>query len=138
VTFVKSHEKKARALAIGDGANDVNMIQTANVGIGIFGKEGNQAACFSDYAVPMFKDLRRLMFWHGRQFGQNFVIYTKLYIYKSCCFSICLFYFNLQNGFSGIQFYDDLFYALFKVAITVVAVYFFMLYDQTISFKYTG
>src|SRR3569833_346158 len=41
VQFVKKHEKKSVSLSIGDGANDVNMIQTANVGVGIFGKEGN-------------------------------------------------------------------------------------------------
>ena len=39
-------------LAIGDGSNDVNMIQQAHIGVGIYGKEGNQAACFADYAVP--------------------------------------------------------------------------------------
>jgi P-type E1-E2 ATPase len=39
-------------MAIGDGANDVNMIQTAHIGIGIQGKEGNQAASFADYAIP--------------------------------------------------------------------------------------
>lgn len=38
-------------LAIGDGANDVNMIQRAHVGIGIFGMEGYQAAGNSDYAI---------------------------------------------------------------------------------------
>ena len=53
-------------LAIGDGANDVNMIQSADIGFGLMGKEGNQAAAFADYAVPRFKDLRRALFWHGR------------------------------------------------------------------------
>ena len=45
-------------MAIGDGANDVNMIQSAHIGIGIFGKEGNQAASFADYALPCYRDLR--------------------------------------------------------------------------------
>ncbi len=52
VNFVKRFERKAVTLAIGDGSNDVNMIQQSNIGIGIFGKEGNQAAAFSDYAIP--------------------------------------------------------------------------------------
>ena len=46
-------------LAIGDGANDVNMIQEAHVGIGIIGKEGKQAANCSDFAIHQFKDLKR-------------------------------------------------------------------------------
>ena len=50
--IVKDNMKDAITLAIGDGANDVNMIQQAHIGVGVFGKEGNQAACFSDYAIP--------------------------------------------------------------------------------------
>ena len=63
---VMENDPDAFPLAIGDGANDVNMIQTANIGVGLMGKEGNQAATFSDFAIPNFKDLRRLMFYHGR------------------------------------------------------------------------
>ena len=54
VKFVNKHDPNAFSLAIGDGANDVNMIQSAHVGVGIYGKEGNQAASFSDYAIPNF------------------------------------------------------------------------------------
>ena len=52
--------------AIGDGGNDVGMIQQANVGIGIEGKEGKQAALASDFSVLVFKDLMKLLLWHGR------------------------------------------------------------------------
>lgn len=49
--MVKNNEPQSITLAIGDGANDVNMIQKAHIGIGIFGKEGYQAASNSDYAI---------------------------------------------------------------------------------------
>ena len=55
VAFIKRGNRCGRGvvtMAIGDGANDVNMIQTAHIGIGIQGKEGTQAALFADYAVP--------------------------------------------------------------------------------------
>ena len=52
-------------LAIGDGANDVGMIQTAHVGVGIMGREGVQAACASDYTVAQFRFLTKLLFVHG-------------------------------------------------------------------------
>lgn len=52
-------------LAIGDGANDVPMIQEAHVGVGIMGKEGRQAANNSDYAVSKFRHLAPLMLVHG-------------------------------------------------------------------------
>jgi P-type E1-E2 ATPase len=62
-------------LAVGDGANDVNMIQTANIGVGIMGKEGNQAAQFSDYAIPNFQGINRLVFYHGLPFEYKFIIF---------------------------------------------------------------
>lgn len=54
------------ALAIGDGANDVNMIQQADVGVGIAGEEGRQAAMSSDYTIGQFRFLQRLILVHGR------------------------------------------------------------------------
>ena len=67
--MIRSNLKGKKTLAVGDGANDVNMIQSAHIGFGIMGKEGNQASSFADYAVPRFKDLRRALFWHGSSFG---------------------------------------------------------------------
>ena len=54
--LVKLIKKKTgkKTLAIGDGANDVNMIISAHVGVGILSKEGNQASSFADYAMPDF------------------------------------------------------------------------------------
>ena len=51
VMMVKKNEPSVVTLAIGDGGNDVNMIQKSSVGVGIFGKEGYQAASSADYAI---------------------------------------------------------------------------------------
>ena len=53
-------------LSIGDGANDVAMIQEADVGVGIAGEEGRQAVMSSDYAIGQFRFLQRLILVHGR------------------------------------------------------------------------
>ena len=53
-------------LSIGDGANDVAMIQEADVGVGIAGEEGRQAVMSSDYAIGQFCFLQRLVLVHGR------------------------------------------------------------------------
>ena len=67
VRLIKNHQNLSKLiLAIGDGFNDVNMIQEAHVGVGIRSVESNQAAAFADFSIVEFKDLRRLMFWHGR------------------------------------------------------------------------
>lgn len=56
---------KVLTLAIGDGANDVSMIQAADVGVGISGEEGMQAVNASDYAIGQFRFLKKLLFVHG-------------------------------------------------------------------------
>ncbi|CAJ0750755.1 3796_t:CDS:10 [Entrophospora sp. SA101] len=57
--------KRTTTLAIGDGANDVSMIQAANVGIGISGQEGVQASMAADYSMPQFRFLGNLLLVHG-------------------------------------------------------------------------
>ena len=59
IKLVKSSKSKPMTAAIGDGANDVSMIQEAHVGIGIFGKEGRNAAISADFAFAKFKFLKR-------------------------------------------------------------------------------
>ncbi|NWI71177.1 AT10B ATPase, partial [Todus mexicanus] len=56
---------KVMTLSIGDGANDVSMIQAADVGIGISGQEGMQAVMASDFAISRFKHLKKLLLVHG-------------------------------------------------------------------------
>ena len=81
VQMVRVAKPSVITLAIGDGANDVNMITAANVGIGIVGKEGAQAARASDYAISEFRFLRRLMFYFGREsYRKNsFLIFYNFY-----------------------------------------------------------
>eukprot|EP00347_Sterkiella_histriomuscorum_P003081 403365663 len=135
VKFVKNKIQGSVTLAIGDGANDVNMIQQAHVGIGIFGKEGNQAAQFSDYAIPKFKDLRRLMFWHGRTYGVKLSNFVKWFVYKNSIYSITLLYFNIENGFSGTSIMSDLFYALYDISMTTIAILIYNIFEQDVDFR---
>jgi phospholipid-transporting ATPase len=65
--LIRTNNPDAKTLAIGDGANDVNMITAAHVGIGISGLEGQQAARSSDYAIGQFNFLIPLLFNHGRE-----------------------------------------------------------------------
>ncbi|KAG0735280.1 hypothetical protein G6F16_006939 [Rhizopus arrhizus] len=74
VRLVKK-ELKVMTLAIGDGANDVSMIQEANVGIGISGVEGRQAVMASDYAIAQFRYLKKLLLVHVTLFN---LVFTSL------------------------------------------------------------
>jgi len=66
VQLIRDGSPTVRTLAIGDGANDVDMIQTAHVGVGIAGAEGVQAANASDFSIGRFRFLQRLLLVHGR------------------------------------------------------------------------
>jgi magnesium-transporting ATPase (P-type) len=90
-----------RTLAIGDGANDVNMIQQADIGIGMHGNEGLRAVQASDYAVPDFKSLWKLLMVHGRWSyirNSELILY---FFYKNMIFSVPKIIFCFYNGFSG-------------------------------------
>ena len=98
----------ARTAAVGDGGNDVAMIQEADVGIGIVGKEGLQASLAADYSIKEFKSLSVLLLWWGRMAYKNtstmanFIIHRGLIISFNQFIFSCIFYFNpvpLYNGF---------------------------------------
>ncbi len=63
--LIRAQVPSARTLAIGDGANDVDMILGAHVGVGLSGAEGAQAANSADYAISQFRFLKRLLLVHG-------------------------------------------------------------------------
>uniref|UniRef100_A0A8C5PGP7 Phospholipid-transporting ATPase n=1 Tax=Leptobrachium leishanense TaxID=445787 RepID=A0A8C5PGP7_9ANUR len=119
VEMVKK-QVKVITLAIGDGANDVSMIQTAHVGVGISGNEGLQAANSSDYSIAQFKYLKNLLLVHGA-WNYNRVAKCILYcFYKNIVLYIIEIWFAFMNGFSGqilferwcIGFYNVFFTAL--------------------------
>lgn len=88
-------------LSIGDGANDVGMIQEAHIGVGIFGKEGTQAARSSDYAIQEFRHLRRLLTVHGRYSyirNSGLIQYS---IYKNAAAFLVQFWFAFYCGYSA-------------------------------------
>lgn len=138
VTFMKKFTKGKITLAIGDGANDVNMIQSADLGFGLMGKEGNQAAAFADYAIPRYKDLRRALFWHGRGYGWRIQYFTIMVLMKSIINAIAKFGVQFTNGASGLQPVDNWLITGFNILMTNWFVLFYSVYDQEVSFKDYG
>ena len=82
VRLVKLSKTKPITAAIGDGANDVSMIQEAHVGIGIFGKEGRNAARSADFAFAKFKFLKRLLLVHGYLYYTRAGYLIQYFFYK--------------------------------------------------------
>jgi phospholipid-transporting ATPase len=94
-------------LAIGDGANDVSMIQEAHIGVGIAGKEGSQAVQSSDYAFSQFRYLTRLLLVHGRWNYRRVSWFICYYFYKNIAVVFAELWFALFNGFSGQIYFAD-------------------------------
>ena len=136
VKFIRTNPAFGKPItaSIGDGANDVNMIQSAHIGFGIQGNEGNQAASFSDYAITKFEDSKQLIFWHGRNFGFKASNFMMWFVFKGMLFSIPILFFNTVCGFSGTTYIADLYFALYEVIMTTWAIAFYCLYDQDVSF----
>lgn len=137
VLFMKRKTRKV-TLAIGDGGNDVSMIKSANVGIGIFGKEGYQAAFNSDYAISQFRYLRQLLFVHGRFSLLRNSYYIYFYFYKSIMFSLAQFWFSFFSGFSGELFWDNNYYLGYNSFLSTIPISCRMLYEQDIDITFEG
>lgn len=94
-----------RVLAVGDGANDVNMINAANVGVGVRGIEGSQATRASDYVISEFKMLKRLIVYHGLNYyykNSQVTIYT---LYKNILVTLPILAYGPLSMESGTYIY---------------------------------
>ncbi|KAJ1410249.1 hypothetical protein B484DRAFT_402969, partial [Ochromonadaceae sp. CCMP2298] len=132
VNMIKTGLEGVRTLAIGDGANDVAMIQEAHIGVGIKGEEGLQAVNSSDYAIGQFRFLSQLMLKHGRW---NYIRMSNAvcYIfYKNILMSIAQFWFNFSCAFSGQKYYTEGVIQMFNFVYTNFPLLMMGVYDMDI------
>ncbi|XP_058216266.1 probable phospholipid-transporting ATPase 4 isoform X4 [Rhododendron vialii] len=120
-------------LAIGDGANDVGMIQEADIGVGISGVEGMQAVMASDFAIAQFQFLERLLVVHGHWCYKRIAQMICYFFYKNIAFGLTLFYFEAFASFSGQSVYDDWYMLLFNVILTSLPVISLGVFEQDVS-----
>lgn len=108
VEMIKQSEHTPITAAIGDGANDVSMIQEAHVGIGICGKEGRQAINSSDFAINRFYMLNRLLFVHGHLFYNRTANLIHYFFYKNLLFILPQFLYSFYNLSSAQSLYHPI------------------------------
>lgn len=94
-------------LSVGDGANDVPMIQEAQVGVGIAGREGRQAVNNSDFAIGQFKYLKRLLLLHGRWNYRRACKCTLFTFWRNAVQVLMINYYTYCNGYSGTSLFED-------------------------------
>ncbi|KAJ4453647.1 phospholipid-transporting P-type ATPase [Paratrimastix pyriformis] len=129
VRLVKEGRKKV-TLAIGDGANDVSMIQEAHVGVGIRGLEGLQAAKASDFSIAQFRFLKRLVLVHGRWNLDRIALLVLYSFYKNITYNLPQFYYGFYNMFSGQLVYDSWITMLYNIIFTFLPIMFLAVWDQ--------
>ncbi|KAL9106831.1 MAG: hypothetical protein Q9227_008164 [Pyrenula ochraceoflavens] len=132
VKLVKRH-LKSLLLAIGDGANDVSMIQAAHVGVGISGLEGLQAARNADVAIAQFRYLRKLLLVHGAWSYQRISKVILYSFYKNIALFMTQFWYSFFNAFSGEVIYESWILSLYNVLFTVLPPFAMGICDQFIS-----
>lgn len=133
VVHVVKETLNAMSLAIGDGANDVAMIQAANVGVGIAGEEGRQAVMSADYAIGQFRFLTRLLLVHGHWSYKKLAEMIPCFFYKNVVFTFTCFWFGIYNDFDGSYLYEYTFLMFYNLAFTSLPVIFLGIFDQDVS-----
>ncbi|RHZ55987.1 hypothetical protein Glove_408g11 [Diversispora epigaea] len=117
--------KKVLTCAIGDGANDVSMIQAAHIGIGVAGEEGLQAVMASDYSIAQFRFLTRLLLVHGHYAYIRNSSMILNFFYKNMIGVGVLWWYQLFNGYTATIIFEYtylLFWNLFFTCIAVLAI----------------
>ncbi|XP_078255025.1 phospholipid-transporting ATPase VD-like isoform X2 [Rhinoraja longicauda] len=120
VVHLVREKLKVMTLAIGDGANDVSMIQVADVGIGISGQEGMQAVMSSDFAISRFKHLKKLLLVHGHWCYIRLANMILYFFYKNVTYVNLLFCYQFFCGFSGASMIDYWILIFFNLLFTSV------------------
>ncbi|KAG0256950.1 hypothetical protein DFQ27_005390 [Actinomortierella ambigua] len=120
-------------LSIGDGANDVSMIQEANVGVGIAGEEGRQAVMASDFAIAQFRFLAKLLLVHGRWSYIRVAEMILTFFYKNIVWTLTIFWFQFFCGFTALQLFDYTFIILYNLVFTSLPIMFMGAFDQDVD-----
>ena len=131
VRLIRQHTKACTA-AIGDGGNDVGMIQAAHVGIGIEGREGRQAALAADFSMQQFSHLGRLVLWHGRNCYLRSATLSQFVIHRGLIISVIQAVFSALFYFAPIALYNGVLIAGYATFFTIGPIFSLVL-DEDVS-----
>jgi phospholipid-translocating ATPase len=133
VRKIRTKVTKSITLAIGDGANDIAMIQEAHVGIGVSGKEGLQAARISDYSIAQFRFLQRLLLVHGRWNYVRTGKYILSTFWKELMFYLVQAIYQKWAGYTGTSLFESTSLTVFNTLFTSLPVIFLGIFEQDLN-----
>lgn len=132
VKLVRKHTDSL-TMCIGDGANDVNMIKTAHIGVGMAGVEGGQAVQNADFALSQFRFLQRLLLVHGRWSYRRMSFFLRYFLFKTASFALTQIWFGFFTGFSAQSVYETWFIAFYTMFYTSVPIVLVAYLEQDVS-----
>lgn len=133
VSMTRNRDKYITTLAIGDGANDCPMIKSANIGIGIAGNEGLHASNSSDFSLPEFKYLRRLLFVHGHYTHLRNNELIEYCIYKNLILVFVSGLFSGQCLFTSQILFNDMMVTMYNIVLTFLPIFLYALTEHDIK-----
>lgn len=131
VSLIQKHTKK-RTCAVGDGGNDVSMIQESDAGVGIEGREGRQASLAGDFSIPQFSHLGKLLLVHGRRSYKRSAALSQFVIHRGLIISIMQAVFSAVFYISSVALYQGFLMVGYATVYTMFPVFSLVL-DQDIS-----
>jgi magnesium-transporting ATPase (P-type) len=130
--MVKNHTK-SMTLGIGDGANDVGMLQEADVGIGVKGREGSQAAQASDFAIPRFQMLIPLLAIQGH-WAMNRLSHVAIFmLYKNFAMICVYIWSSIETLGSPTAFYDEFLISFFNLFFTLLPPFAYGFFERDVT-----
>ncbi|XP_033119823.1 probable phospholipid-transporting ATPase IF [Anneissia japonica] len=135
VKLVKESVLNPTTMAIGDGANDVSMIQEAHVGLGIMGKEGRQAVRCSDYAFARFKFLQKVLLVHGPWYYIRVAMTVQYFFYKNIAFITAQFFYAFYTQFSQQTVFESFYLTFYNITCTALPIMIYGIFEQHLPKK---
>ncbi|XP_073949125.1 phospholipid-transporting ATPase IF-like [Choristoneura fumiferana] len=120
VKLIKNSKERPITAAIGDGANDISMIQEAHVGFGIFGKEGHQAARSADFGFTKFSMVKKFLLVLGHWYYQRLATLIHYFFYKNLILGNLMLFFQINSAFSTQSVFDSMYLTFYNLIFTSV------------------
>lgn len=131
VSLIQKHTGK-RTCAVGDGGNDVSMIQQADAGVGIEGREGRQASLAGDFSIPQFSHIAKLLLIHGRRSYKRSAALSQFVIHRGLIISTMQAVFSAVFYLSSVALYQGFLMVGYGTVYTMFPVFSLVL-DQDID-----
>ncbi|KAL4220158.1 putative phospholipid-transporting ATPase IF [Mactra antiquata] len=130
VKMIKNSKDRPVTAAIGDGANDVSMIEEADVGLGLMGKEGRQAVRNSDYAFARFRFLMQALLVHGHLYYVRIANLVQYFFYKNVAFVTAQLFYTFYSAFSEQTLYESWYLMNYNMVFTAMPILLYGIFEQ--------